>query len=153
MFSLYRNPDLDDRIFNCLLTSMAAVLAEDVRASFLFVYDLNYHQEWLGSPPTNRHVVAAFNFSTVSACDRLVVCPTHALGGRLDFLLTDVADLVLVPVVAPIFKSGHSFLSALILMAQAVPNLCVNRKVLQFVVQYSICSGATFGLLTILLRF
>ena len=39
MFSLYRNPDLDDRIFDCLLTSMATVQAEDVRASFLFVCD------------------------------------------------------------------------------------------------------------------
>ena len=35
--SLYRNPDLDDRIFDCLLASMAAVQAEDVRATFLFV--------------------------------------------------------------------------------------------------------------------
>ena len=48
VFSLYRNPDLDDRIFDCLLASMAAVQAEDVRASFLFVCDLNgNHQEWL----------------------------------------------------------------------------------------------------------
>ena len=39
--SLYRNPDLDDRIFDCLLTSMAAEQAEDVRASFLVVGDLN----------------------------------------------------------------------------------------------------------------
>ena len=34
VYSLYRNPDLDDRIFDCLLASMAAVHAEDVRASF-----------------------------------------------------------------------------------------------------------------------
>ena len=48
VFSLYCNPDVDDRIFDCLLTSMAAVQAEDVRASFLFVGDLNgHHQEWL----------------------------------------------------------------------------------------------------------
>ena len=40
VFSLYSNPDLDDRIFECLLASMAAVKAEDVRASFLFVGDL-----------------------------------------------------------------------------------------------------------------
>ena len=46
MYSLYRNPDLDDRILDCLLASMAAVQAEDVRASFLFVGDLNgHHQE------------------------------------------------------------------------------------------------------------
>ena len=37
VFSLYRNPDLDDRIFDCLPTSMAAVQAEYMRASFLFV--------------------------------------------------------------------------------------------------------------------
>ena len=33
MYSLYCNPDLDDRIFDYLLASMAAVMAEDVRAS------------------------------------------------------------------------------------------------------------------------
>ena len=67
VFSLYCNPDLDDRIFYCLLTSMAATQAEDVRASFLFVGDFNGHyKEWLGSTTTNRHVVAAFDFATFS---------------------------------------------------------------------------------------
>ena len=67
---IYRNPDLDDRISDRLLASMAAVQAEDVRASFLFLGDLNgHHQEWLGSTATNRHGVAAFHFSTVSGCD------------------------------------------------------------------------------------
>ena len=85
VYSLYRNPDLDDRIFDCLLTSMATVQAEDVRASFLFVGDLNgHHQEWLGSTTPNRHGVAAFDFATVSGCDQLVVGPTHARGGTLD---------------------------------------------------------------------
>ena len=75
VFSLYRNPDLDDLIFYCLLTSMAAVQAENIHASFLFVCDLNaHHQEWLGSTTTNRHgVVAAFDFATVSGCDLLLV--------------------------------------------------------------------------------
>ena len=78
-YSLYRNPDLDDRIFDCLLASMAAVQAEDVRASFLFVGDFNcHHQDWLGSTTTNRHGAAAFDFATVSGCDQLVVGPTHA---------------------------------------------------------------------------
>ena len=46
VFSLYRNPDLDERIFDCLLTSMAAVQAEDVHDSFLFGGNLNgHHQE------------------------------------------------------------------------------------------------------------
>ena len=70
VFSLYRNPDLDDRIFDCLLKSTSSEQVEDVRASFLFVGDLNgHHQEWLGSTTTNRHGVAAFDFATVSGCD------------------------------------------------------------------------------------
>ena len=74
VFSLYRIPCLDDQIFDCLLTSMAAVQAEDVRTSFLFVCDLNgHHQAWLGSTTTNPHGVVAINFATVSGCDQLVV--------------------------------------------------------------------------------
>ena len=43
---LYRNPDLDKRISDCLLASMAAVMAEDVIASSLLVSELNgHHQE------------------------------------------------------------------------------------------------------------
>ena len=100
VYSLHRDPDLDDRIFDCLLASMAAVHTEDVRASFLFVGDLNgHHQERLSSTTTNRHRVAAFDFATVSGCDQLVVGRAHARFGTLDLLLTDVPDLVLVAVV------------------------------------------------------
>ena len=45
VYSLYHNPNLDDRIFDCLLASIAAVQAEDVRASFLYVGDLNSHHQ------------------------------------------------------------------------------------------------------------
>ena len=52
---------------------MAAVQAEDVRASFLFVGDLNgHHQEWLGFATTNRHGVADFDLVTMSGCDQLM---------------------------------------------------------------------------------
>ena len=68
--------------------------AEDLRASFLFVFNINgHHQEWLGSMTTNSHGVAAFDFATMSGCDQLVVSPTHARGGALDLLMTDVPDL------------------------------------------------------------
>ena len=121
----FRNPDLDDRIFDCLLTSMADVQAEDVRTSFLSVSDLNgHHREWLGSTTTNRHGVAAFDFATVSGCDQLVIGPIHARSRTLDLLMTDVPYLVRVSVVAPIGNSDHSSLSAVISMAQAVPNSC-----------------------------
>ena len=56
VYTLYCKPDLDDPIFDCLLASMDAVQAEDVRASFPFVGDLKgHHQEWLCSTTTNRH--------------------------------------------------------------------------------------------------
>ena len=83
VFSLYRNADLDDQNFDCLLASMAAVQAEDVHASFLFVGDWNaHHQEWLGSATTNSHGVAAFNFATVQGCKKTQVflfCPAHPI--------------------------------------------------------------------------
>ena len=74
-------------------------------------------------------VLHTFDFATVSGCDHLVVGLTHARGGTLDLLMTDVPDLVRVSVVAPIGNSDHSSLSAVISMAQAVSNLCVSRKV------------------------
>ena len=62
VFSLSRNPDLDDRIFYCLQATMAAMQTEDIRAFFLFVAYLNgHHQEWLGSTTTNRHGVLLRN--------------------------------------------------------------------------------------------
>ena len=90
---------------------------------------IGHHQEWLGSTTMNRHGVAAFDFATVSGCDLLVVGPTHARGGTLDLLMTDVPDLLWVSVVAPICNSDHPSLSAVISMTQAVPNLSVSRKV------------------------
>ena len=124
--------------------SMAAVQAEGVRASYMFVGDLNgHHQESLGSTTTNRHGVAAFDFATVSGYDQLVVGPAHARGGTLDLLMTDVPDLAWVAVVASIGKSDHSSLSAVISMAQAVPNVCVSRKVfLKLQVNWNTVCGA-----------
>ena len=124
--------------------------------------DLNcHHQDWLGPMTTNRLGVAAIDFATVSGCDQLVVGPIHAIGGTLDLLMIDVPDLVRVSVVAPIDDSDHSLLSAVISMAQAVPNLCVSRKAfLKNYVNWNtvccatrICPCVIFGLLTILLRF
>ena len=75
--------------------------------------------------------------------------------------MTDVPDLVRVSVVALISNSDHSSLSAVISMAQMlqsrvlVGKFPLNIKLIeiQFAVQCSICHGAIFGLLTILLRF
>ena len=123
---------------------MAAVQAEDVRASFLFVGDLNdHHWEWLGSSKTNCHGVEVIDFETVSGCDQLVVEATHARGGTLDLLITDVPGLVRVAVVAHIGNLDHSYLSAVISMALAVPNLYVSWKVfLKHQVNWNTACGA-----------
>ena len=76
--------------------------------------------------------------------------------------MTDVPDLVRVAVVAPTGNSDNFSLSAVISMTQAVPNLCVSRKVfLKCQVNWNTVCGAildlpmgvTFGLLTIMLGF
>ena len=114
-----------------LIDSNGSRAAADVRASFLFVGDLNgHHQEWLGSTTTNRHGVADLDFATVSDFDQLVIGLTHARGGTLDLLMTDVPDLLRVAVVTPLGSSDHSSFSIAISMVQAIPNLCVSRRVL-----------------------
>ena len=72
-------------------------------------------------------------------CSQLVNGPTHARRGTLDFLMTDVSDLVLVAVAAPLGSSYLSSLSAAISMAQATPNLCVSRRVLLRVNWTAVC--------------
>ena len=73
----------------------------------------------------------------------MVVGLTHARGGTLDLLITDVPALVRVAVVVPICNSDHSSLSAVISMAQAVPNLSVSKKVfLKHQVNWNIVCGA-----------
>ena len=104
--------------------------------------------------------VAAFDFVTVSGCDQLVVGPTHACGGTLYLLMTNVPHLVWVYVVAPICNSDHSSLSAVISMARLfqtcvlVGKFSLNIKLIgiRFLVQSRIYPGVTFGLMTILLR-
>ena len=64
----------------------------------------------------------------MSAISWLSARPMHVVE-HLIRMMTDVIDLIRVAVVAPIGNSDHSSLSAVISMAQAVPNLCVSRKV------------------------
>ena len=115
MLSLYRKPDLDLWIFYCFLASMGAMQTEDIRASFLFVGDLNGHrQEWLGPIPPQKTVMELLLLtlqpSPVVICC-MVVSPTHSRGGTLDLLMTDVPDLVRVAVVASIGNADYSILS------------------------------------------
>ena len=115
----------------------------------------------MGSATTNRHDVAAFDFATVSGCDQLVVGPTHARGGTLDLMMSDVPDLVRVSVVAPIGNSDHPLCQQLLRWVRLfrtcvlVGKFSLNIKLIgiRFVVQCRSYPGVTFGLLTIMLRF
>ena len=103
----------------------------------------------VGSTTTNRHGVAALHFATVPiAINWLLYSPTHARGGTLDLLITDVPALVRVVVVAPIGNSDHFSLSAVISVTHAVTvgkfSLNIRSIVIQFVVHYTICPGLTF---------
>ena len=131
LFSIYRNPDADDEIFDCLLNSMASIQENDRKAAFLFVGDFNaHHGEWLNSvSPTDCHGLRAIDFSTESGCDQLIQRPTHRSGNTLDLIFTDVPGVVTSNVGIPIGTSDHTFVSAIIRTEQVVPEVCSSRKI------------------------
>ena len=114
--SLYCNPDQGDRIYKYLLTSMVAVQAEDVHASFLFMSDLNcHHQIWLVIGIINAH------------------------GGTPNLLMTNLPDLLQVTVISPLDDSDHwSIVQQFQLHRQWKSSVILQPKLigLQFVVQY-----------------
>ena len=126
LFSIYRNPDADDEIFDCLLNSMASIQENDRKAAFLFVGDFNaHHRKWLNSvSPTDCHGLRAIDFSTESGCDLLIQRPTHRSGNAIDLIFTDVPGVVTSNVGIPIGTSDHSFVSAVIRTEQVVPEVC-----------------------------
>ena len=87
-------------LVTCFPRVTVSLLCRSQAVSMIHVAIYPHHHEWLGSTTTNRHGVAAFDFTTVSGCDQSVVGPTHARSGTLDHLMTDVPDLVRVAVVA-----------------------------------------------------
>ena len=132
LFGCYRNPDLDDHIFDCLLNALAKVQSEDRRAAFVFVGDFNaHHEEWLGSSRTDQHGRSACEFSALSDCSQLVDRSTHRDGGVLDLVLTDVPDLVKVTVGSCLGGSDHCSLSVAISCSLRVPDVHLSRTVLR----------------------
>ena len=131
LFSVYRNPDADDSIFDCLLTSMAAIQESDRKAAFLFIGDFNaHHREWLGSvSPTNCHGLNAFDFSCQAGCEQLVCRPTHRSGNCLDLVFTDTPGVVACNVGIPVGSSDHCYVSATIRTEQAVPDVSFSQKI------------------------
>jgi len=129
IFSVYRSPSIDNKIFDCLMEAMASIQSSDAKSCFLFVGDFNSHHVEFGSPRTDRSGQVAVDFAAESGCEQLVREPTHSHGGTLDLLFTDVPELVSVSVVAPIGGSDHSTLSISLDTAQRVPEFTVRREV------------------------
>ena len=130
IFSLYRNPDLDDRIYDCLLTSMSNIQECDRKSCFVFVGDLNaHHREWLSSNSTDRHGVAALDFANLSDCVQLIDVPTHTSDNCLDLLLTDVPGVVDAVVNPPLGSSDHSVVSFKLKLTFETPNIQFARTV------------------------
>ena len=131
IFSVYRNPDANDSIFDCLLSSRASIQQNEIRSSFLFLGDFSaHHREWLNSiSPTDRHGLRAYDFSSVSGFDQLVSEPTHVSGNCLDMIFTDVPGVVTSCVGSPIGTFDHSCISATVKTHQSVPDISISRKV------------------------
>ena len=123
VFSLYRNPDLNNSIYDCLLSSMAQIQSIDSKSSFAFVGDLNtHHKELLCSvSPTNNHGHAALDFASLSGCEQLVAGATHKSGNRLDMLLTNVPGIIYVNIFPPVGSSDHSILSCIVYTDAHIP--------------------------------
>ena len=132
LICVYRSPNTDDRIYDCLLSSMGQIQSLDRKAVFCFLGDFNaHHKDYLGSPRTDGHGKNLWDFATNSDCTQLVTGPTHRGGGTLDLVLTNVPDLCRVTTNGPIGNSDHSSISTTILTHQHVPNFCVSKTVYQ----------------------
>ena len=131
VFSVYRNPDLDDSIFDCLKESMARVQERDPKSCFIFVGDVNvHHREWLQSrSSTDSHGIAALNFTNETGCEQLVTQPTHISGNRLDLFITDVPGICRVSVEPQIGSSDHFSVAARVTLNSPLPDFTVSKRV------------------------
>ena len=97
MFTVfYRNPGHDGSLYDCLLDSMARVHSVNDKAVFVFVGDANaHHSEWLESvSPTDRHAWAWCSWFLKSVLLWAVASLSHSHCRWLDFVMTDVPDIV-----------------------------------------------------------
>ena len=132
IFNLYRNPDSDDSIYECLLNSYINIQEEDRKSCFIFIGDLNaHHRDWLDSvSPTDQHGIAALDFADITGCEQLVTGATHASGNCLDLLLTDVGGVVEVQTTSPIGSSDHRGLCCRIQLDFPLPDFTISREVI-----------------------
>ena len=130
LFALYRNPNHDDSIYDCLLERIAMAQSQDPKASFVICGDCNAkHREWLDSNITDLHGRSALEFCTSSACDQLITEPTHKNGNRLDLVFTDVPAIVNAKVCEFIGSSDHCAIEMIVAVNQYIPNATIEKTI------------------------
>ena len=131
LFSVYRNPDADDGISDCLLVSMEAIQENDRKASFVFIGDFNAHyKEWLNSMSnTDCHGLRALDFSSEPGRDQIIHNSTHRSGNCLDLIFTDTPGVVAGNVGSPIGTSDCCYISTIIKTDHAVPDISFSCKI------------------------
>ena len=149
VFSLYHNPGLDDRIFDCLLTSMAWKTRMCVPLSCLWmIWMAVIGSGWVLWPRTIMVLLPLTSQLCLVAISWLSKRPMH------------VVNTWRVAVIAPIGNSDLSSLWRSIRWLRSFQTCVLVEKFsldfksigIQSIVQYRYCPGVTFGLLTILLR-
>ena len=130
MFALYRNPNHDDSIYDCILEKIALAQSRDPKASFVICGDCNAkHSEWLGSNTTDLHGRSALEFSAASACEQLIGEPTHKNGNRLDLVFSDAPAIVSTRVCEFIGTSDHCAIEMNLSVNQHIPNATIAKTV------------------------
>ena len=84
---IYIYPGHGGLLYDCLLDSMARVQSADDNAVFVFASEANAHHSEPVSP-TDRHGRDALEFCNLSGCEQMVRGPTHIIGNRLHFVMT-----------------------------------------------------------------
>ena len=130
IFAVYRNPNANDTIFDCLLTQMSSIQSADPKASFIFCGDINaHHREWLSSRLTDSHGRSALEFANAAGLDQLINESTHTSGNILDVVMTDIPGIVEAKVTTPVGNSDHCGLAIQVTINQNIPNHSITKKV------------------------
>ncbi|MEL7520149.1 MAG: reverse transcriptase family protein, partial [Cyanobacteria bacterium J06553_1] len=130
VFALYRNPNHDDSIYDCILERIAMAQSQDSKASFVICGDCNAkHREWLNSNVTDQHGRSAREFSVSSACEQLINEPTHKDGNILDLVFTDIPGIVEAKVSEFVGSSDHCSLSINVSVNQRIPRSTIEKRI------------------------
>ena len=106
MFDVYRNPDLSDKVSDCMLMVIAMAQSVD-RKTFFFCLLVMCFLFVGSSTTTTVHGRAVLDFVSSSGCEQTATEPTYIDRGVVELIVTDVHDLVGIRVGLPIGTSDH----------------------------------------------